>query len=97
MLRSQIGLAFSIAAILTGCASVPTDTESDLGANDTANVDRAVFDSPVVNTNYLGGAGPESIRACRKEATTGSYVKRMVCGPKRDDRNLLAVITSPPN
>ncbi len=96
MLCRQIGLAFSIAAILAGCASMPTDTASDLDATDVADVDRAISDSPVANTNYLGGAGPDSIRKCRKEATTGSYVKRIVCEPKRDDREKLAVITSPP-
>jgi len=97
MLCRQIGLAFSIAAILTGCASAPTDTESDLDAKGSDDVDRAVFDSPVAETNYLGDAGPEHIRVCRKEATTGSYVKRMVCGPRRDDRGLLQVISSPSN
>lgn len=97
MLCRQIGLAFSIAGILTACASVPTATESDLDANDVADVDRAVIDNPVADTNYLGDAHPDSIRECRKVATTGSYVKRTVCGPNRDDRELLQVITSPPH
>lgn len=90
-----VGLTFVMVAIIAGCASAPINTESGNDVSDA--VDHAVDDEPVANMDYLGGADPKSIRRCREVAPTGTYIKRIVCGPPRDDRALISIISSPPN
>ena len=93
MFCRHVGITFFAAAIVAGCVSAPREIESE----NAVDIDGTNHDGPVTDVNYLGGARPEGIRRCRKEASTGTYVKRIVCGPKRDDRNLLEVIASPPH
>jgi hypothetical protein len=83
--------------IIAGCASAPTDNESEKQATDAVDVDQTVRDGGVAYKDYLSGVDPDSVNRCRKETQTGTYIKRTVCGPKRDDRGLLTVITSPPH
>ena len=96
MLCRYSGLTFIMATILGACASSPADIGSEGSASNAVGNDPMISDDGVSNVDYLSGADPESINKCRKEATTGTYVKRIVCGPIKDDRELLHVITSPP-
>ncbi len=97
MLCRHVGLTFLMTAIIAGCASAPTDIESEKQAANAVDVDPTIRDGGVAYKDYLSGVDPDSVNRCRKEAQTGTYVKRIVCGPKRDDRDLLEVITSPPH
>lgn len=96
MLCRHRGLSFLMTAIIAGCASVPTDIESEEQAIDAVDVDPALRDGGVAYKDYLYGVDPDVVNRCRKETQTGTYIKRTICGPKRDDRDLLTVITSPP-
>jgi len=96
MFWHQIEITFFTVAIIAGCASAPSDIESDIelenDVNKVVNVDHTVDDGPVTFKDYLDSTDPNSVRRCRKEAHTGSRIKRTVCGPQKDDIDLLRVI-----
>lgn len=91
-----VGLTLFVAAIVSGCAAAPVSVEPEVNGNQSANAEVSVTPGASSLREYLYDTDPESLRRCRKEAPTGSNVKRTQCRPPRDDRELLPLITSPP-
>ena len=88
----QIGSTLLTVAIFAGCGTAPIDSESENDVNQVADVGHTTEHGPVTNVDYLDGAHPDSIYRCKKEAETGSRIMRTVCGPQKDNIDLLHVI-----
>ena len=88
----QIGITVLTASIFAGCGAAPIDSESENEVNQVADVGHASDHGPVTYVDYLDGAHPDSIHRCKEEAETGSRIRRTVCGPQKDNIELLHVI-----
>ena len=95
MVWHQVGFFIVTTSIIVGCASAPIDMDSEKEVNRAVDVDYTVNDGSVASKDYLDNADPDSVRKCRRGASTGSRVSRPVCGPEKDNSGLLTVIGSP--
>ena len=91
----HVGIIFCM-KMIAGCASAATDINSDNNTNHGVDADDPVYNDPVAYKVYLKGVDPDRFNRCRKEVPTGSHLERIVCGPKRDDRDLIPLLSSPP-
>lgn len=92
----HVRLTLFVAAIVSGCAAAPVSVNPEVNDDQSANAEVSATPGATSLSEYLHDADPKSLRRCRKEAPTGSNVNRTKCGPPRDDRELLPLITSPP-
>ena len=92
MFWHQAGIIIFTATMMAGCASAPTAIKSERVIDQAVNVDQSSNDGPVGLEGYLDGVHPDRIAKCHKVAQTGSRLRRIVCEPKKDDRDLLGII-----
>ncbi len=87
-----LGITIFIATMMAGCAAAPTAIESENVIGHRVLAGHTSNDGPVRNSDYVDGTHPNHIVQCRKEAPTGSRVRRTICEPKRDDSELFSLI-----
>lgn len=92
MFLHHVNATLIIALTMTGCAStssvIDPEKTSDRAASATHTDDDGAFGSAV----YLEGAAPNQIVKCRESTTTGSRLRRTICGRGRDDSALFGLI-----
>ncbi len=89
------GIFILIATTTTGCASAPTGAESEIDANQAVDIEGAITEKPFERIDYADDDYPPYAAGCRKEATTGTHVKRLTCKPAKDDSELIPLISAP--
>ena len=87
-----VGITLFITTMMAGCAAAPTGIESENVIDHRGLARHTSNDGPVRNSDYVDGTHPDHIVLCRKEAPTGSRVRRRICEPKRDDSDLFSLI-----
>lgn len=87
-----VGITIFMATMMAGCAAAPTAIESENVIEHRVRAGHTSNDGPVRNSDYVEGTHPVHIALCRKEAPTGSRVRRTICEPKRDDSELFSLI-----
>ena len=92
MFWHQASSTLVIATITAGCISAPIANEPEEKANDQSVSVSHPDDDAVAYDDYYNGAATPKVVKCEKVATSGSRLKRVICGRGKDDSDLFSVI-----
>ena len=92
MFWHQVGSTLIIAATMTGYASTSSVIEPEKTSDRAVSATHTEDDGAIGSADYLEGAAPNQIVKCRESTTTGSRLRRTICGRGRDDSALFGLI-----
>lgn len=86
MYRLATGIFILSTAMIAGCAHSPS--------TQTTEAEDSFPEGPGVIKEHLSESDTKKMAGCKNEAAIGNRIKRWVCKPAKDDRDMLWVITS---
>ena len=92
MFWHHVGSTLVIVTIVAGCASAPIATGPEKTNDRAVPATHTDDDGTIGSAVYLEGAAPNQIVKCRESTTTGSRLRRTICGRGRDDSALFGLI-----